>query len=199
MAGASAWACALNHRHAQASFSRFGRALAAASWRRRMSGIHPHLDGAWPAAGKEPLGLSGSGLWQIARATWHETSKDNLGLIASGVAFMVFLSLVPLLVVVVLTYGLVASPERVAGDIVALSKAMPEAATSIIANQLRTIVALARSTAGFGLLVALLISVYGAMSAASGMITALNIVFGIRETRSLPQVTLLTLAITVGL
>ena len=151
------------------------------------------------AFGKGPLELLGSGRWQAAKATWREASKDNLGLIASGVAFMIFLAFVPLLVAVVLTYGLVSTPERVAGDIAVLSKSLPEAAASIISGQLKNIVALARSTAGLGLLVALLVSVYGAMKAASGMITALNIVFGIKETRSLLRVTLLTLAITVGL
>jgi membrane protein len=153
----------------------------------------------WPAVGKGPLDLSDSGIWHVAKATWREVSADNLGLIASGVAFMVFLAFVPLLVAVVLTYGLVASPERVANDIALLSKTMPDAAATIISSQLRHIVALARSTAGLGLLVALLVSLYGAMKAASGLITALNIVFGIKETRSLLRVTLLSLAITLGL
>jgi len=152
-----------------------------------------------PAVGKGPLDLSGSGGWHAAKATWREASKDNLGLIASGVAFMMFLAFVPLLVSVVLSYGLVASPERVANHIAALSKSMPEAAASIISGQLQSIVALARSTAGLGLIVALLVSIYGAMKAASGMVTALNIVFGLKETRSWLRVTLLTLAITLGL
>ena len=152
-----------------------------------------------PAVGKEALDLLGSGHWHVAKATWREASKDNIGLSASGVAFMIFLAFVPLLVAVVLTYGLVASPEQVAGHIVVLSKSMPEAAASIISGQLKNIVALAHSTAGLGLLLALLVSIYGAMKAAGGMITALNIVFGVKETRSWPRVTLLTLAITAGL
>lgn len=157
------------------------------------------LDAGAGAAGKGPLAFAGPSPWHVAKATWKEASKDNLGLIASGVAFMIFLAFVPLLVAVVLTYGLVATPEQVADDIAVLSRSMPEAAASIISGQLRNIVALARSTAGFGLLIALLVSVYGAMKAASGLITALNIVFGIQETRSMPRVTLLTLEITIGL
>lgn len=152
----------------------------------------------FPTVGKGPLGLPGSGLWHVAKATWRESSRDNLGLIASGVAFMIFLAIVPLLVAVVLTYGLVATPERVASDIAALSESMPDAAASIISSQLQNIVDLTGSTAGLGLLVALLVSIYGAMKAASGMITALNIVYGVQETRSLVRVTLLTLAITIG-
>ena len=152
-----------------------------------------------PAGRKKPLDLSGSGLWHIGKATWTEAGKDNLGLIASGVAFYIFLAFVPLLMSVVLTYGLVASPAQVAQDISALSSSMPKEASSIITGQLQNIVSTASSAAGFGLLVSLLVSLYGATKAAGGMVTALNVVFDVEETRSFVKVTLLTLAITVGI
>ena len=148
---------------------------------------------------KGPLELSGEGAFHIAKATWAEAGKDNLGLIASGVAFYIFLAFVPLLISVVLTYGLVASPAQVANHIAALSSSMPQEASGIITGQLQNIVGMAKSTAGLGLLVAILVSLYGAMKAAGGMVTALNIVFGVEEKRSFVRVTLLTLAITLGM
>lgn len=150
-------------------------------------------------AGKGPLDISGSGAWKVAKATWRESGKDNLGLIASGVAFYIFLAFVPLLIAVVLSYGLVASPAQVASQIAALSTGIPKEAASLISEQLRNIVAMARSTARVGLLIALLVSLYGAMKAAGGIVTALNIVYGVAETRSFVKVTLVTLAMTVGL
>ena len=152
-----------------------------------------------PPPGKGPLEFSGPGAWLVAKATWREAGRENLGLIASGVAFYIFLAFVPLLLAVILTYGLVASPAQVANHIAALSTSMPQEAASLISGQLRNIVATARSTAGIGLLVALLVSLYGATKAAGGLITALNIVFGVPETRPFLRVTLLTLAITIGL
>lgn len=148
---------------------------------------------------KGSIEISGKGAWSVATATWREASKDNLGLIASGVAFYIFLAFVPLLIAVVLTYGLVASPSEVANHIAALSTSMPKEAASLITGQLRNIVAMAHSTAGIGLAAALLVSLYGAMKAAGGMITALNIVFGAEETRPFVKVTLRALAITIGL
>jgi membrane protein len=148
---------------------------------------------------KGQLELSGAGAFHIAKATWTEAGKDNLGLIASGVAFYIFLAFVPLLMSVVLTYGLVASPEQVANHISALSSSMPKEASSIITGQLQNIVSTASGAAGFGLVVSLLVSIYGATKAAGGMVTALNVVFDVEETRSFIRVTLLTLAITVGM
>ena len=152
-----------------------------------------------PAGRKRPLDLSGKGVWQIGKATWKEAGGDNLGLIASGVAFYIFLAFVPLLMSVVLTYGLIASPAQVAKDIAALSSSMPEEASSIISGQLQNIVSTASTAAGFGLLVSLLVSLYGATKAAGGMVTALNVAFDVEETRSFVRVTLLTLGITVGI
>jgi membrane protein len=152
-----------------------------------------------PAGRKRPLDLSGSGMWQIGKAAWKESGQDNLALIASGVAFYIFLAFVPLLMSVVLTYGLVASPAQVAKDISALSSSMPKEASSIISGQLENIVKTAGGAAGFGLFVSLLVSLYGATKAAGGMVTALNVAFDVEETRSFIRVTLLTLAITVGI
>jgi membrane protein len=152
-----------------------------------------------PAGRKGPLDLPAGSAWSIGKATWSEAGRDNLGLIASGVAFYIFLAFVPLLMSVVLTYGLVASPEQVANHISALSSSMPKEASSIITGQLQNIVTTAKSAVGFGLVASLLVSLYGATKAAGGMVTALNVAFDVEETRSFIRVTLLTLVITVGM
>jgi len=58
-----------------------------------------------------------SGWKDVAIRTWSESSKDNVGLVAAGVAFYAFLALVPLLGATVLTYGLVASPATVLANV----------------------------------------------------------------------------------
>ncbi len=66
-----------------------------------------------------------AGWKDVAVRTWRESSKDNVGLVAAGVAFYAFLALVPLLGATVLTYGLVASPETVLANMQSLTKVMP--------------------------------------------------------------------------
>jgi membrane protein len=57
--------------------------------------------------------------------TAGESSKDNVGLVAAGVAFYAFLALVPLMGATVLTYGLVASPETVVKNMTSLTSVLP--------------------------------------------------------------------------
>ncbi|MGI8705453.1 MAG: YihY/virulence factor BrkB family protein [Sphingomicrobium sp.] len=146
-----------------------------------------------------PTDVSASGWWTILKRTWTEAGEDNLGLIASGIAFNAFLAFVPLLTATVLSYGLIAAPEQVARHIAALADIMPQDAAELIGNQLRNMVETAGTTTGFGLLIALAVSVYGAMKGASGIITALNLVFDVDESRSFLGQTGMALAITFGL
>ena len=57
--------------------------------------------------------MSWAGLKQMVIRTWKESTQDNIGLVAAGVAFYAFLALVPLLGAIVLIYGLFAEPSTV--------------------------------------------------------------------------------------
>lgn len=138
-------------------------------------------------------------LWrEITIDTWRRSSKDNLGLIAAGVAFYSFLALVPLLAATVLTYGLVASPETVLRHVQALTAIMPAEAATLVGEQLLSVIATSSGKKGLGLLAALAIALFGARNAAGSIITALNIAYEREEQRGFVAVNLLALAITVG-
>ncbi len=143
--------------------------------------------------------VSRSEWWAILKQTLSEAGGNNLALIASGIAFNAFLAFVPLLTAVVLSYGLVAAPEQVAGHIAALADMMPRAVAELIGSQLQNMVETAGSAAGFGLLLTLAIALYGAMRGSGGIITALNIIFDVNESRSFLRWTGTALAITFGL
>jgi len=138
--------------------------------------------------------------WQAWRAvllrTWNEAGDDNVGLVAAGVAFYGFLALVPLLGAVVLSYGLVADPATVIGNVRGLMSVMPADAAKLIGEQLLNVVATSGEKKGFGLLLALALAVFGARSAAGAIVTALNIAYEEKERRSFIMVNLLALGIT---
>jgi membrane protein len=150
-----------------------------------------------PAEG--PQDISGRGWWDAARQTFREAGEENLGLIAAGIAFNAFLALIPLLTAVVLGYGLVASPDRVAEHITTLAAALPEEAAGMIGAQLENMVETAGAATGFGVIGALGIALFGALRGASGIIVALNMVYGVAEARPFLRQTAVALAITVGL
>ncbi|MFS0851072.1 YihY/virulence factor BrkB family protein [Novosphingobium panipatense] len=145
-----------------------------------------------------PVAIPAVGWKQILLRSWREAGNDNLGLIASGVAFCAILAMVPALGALVMTYGLVATPETVASNIGSLTAMMPEDAARLIGEQLANVVSTSDGKKGFGLIIALGIALYGVMKGASALITALNIAYDEEETRSFIRVNLLAFSIAVG-
>lgn len=119
----------------------------------------------------------------VLKRAWERASEEELALIASGVAFNGFLALLPLLTVVVLTYGLFAKPEQVAEHITVMAEIMPQKAADLIAAQLQEIVELTGTSAGVGLLLALALAIFGAMRGAGGIVSGLNIAACVDESR----------------
>lgn len=145
-----------------------------------------------------PWQMPPSGWRDALLRTWRESSGDNINLIAAGVAFYFFLAFVPLLAALVLTYGLLADPETVVRHVRALSQMLPTDAARLIGEQLQSVTQAARGEKGIGLLLALLLSLYGAMRGASSIITALNIAYDEEETRGFIKTTVLAFLMTLG-
>lgn len=145
-----------------------------------------------------PTAIPTSGWKQVVVRAWREAGQDNLSLIASGVAFCAVLALVPTLGAIVLTYGLVATPETVASNIASLTAMMPDEAAQLIGEQLSNVVQTSDGKKGIGLLVALAIALYGVMKGASALIVALNIAYDEEESRSFIRLNLLALTTATG-
>jgi membrane protein len=146
----------------------------------------------------KPTEIPRPGWIEIAKRTWKEVGKDNVGIVAAGVAFYFFLALVPLLGATVLTYGLFASPETVVRQAQGLTAFLPGEAAKLIGEQLLNVVETNDGKKGVGLLVAFLLAFWGARNAAGAIVTALNIAYEETEKRGFVKATLLALAMTLG-
>ena len=145
-----------------------------------------------------PAQIPAPGWKEIAFRTWKESSKDNVSLVAAGVAFYGLLAMVPLLGATVLTYGLVASPQTVLHNVQSLATSLPKDVAKLLGDQLLNVVKTSGGKKGLGLLVAIAIALWGARNAASSVITALNIAYEEEEKRGFVKVTLLSLEITAA-
>ena len=145
---------------------------------------------------RSPTEIPASGWKAVAVRTWKQAGEDNLGLVAAGVAFYAFLALIPLLGSIVLTYGLIATPQTVQSNVQSLAAMMPAEAAKLIGEQLTAVIETSGGKKGLGLLLALAIALFGARNAAGSVITALNIAYEEEETRGFIKVNLLALAIT---
>lgn len=136
---------------------------------------------------------------QILSRTWQESSDDNIGLIAAGVAFYGFLAITPLLGATVLTYGIFAAPDTVVRHMQALAGLLPEAAAISIGQQLLELVQASDGRKGLGVVIALGIALFGARNGAGAILTALNIAYEEKETRGFIRLTLTALAFTAAM
>jgi membrane protein len=145
-----------------------------------------------------PAQIPARGWKEIAVRTWKEGSKDNISIVAAGVAFYGLLAMVPLLGATVLTYGLVAKPQTVLHNVQSLATSLPKDVAKLIGDQLLNVVKTSGGKKGVGLLIALAVALWGARNAASSIVTALNIAYEEEEKRGFLKVTLLSLAITAA-
>ena len=150
--------------------------------------------------------LSSADLWHAFRKDWWGQMKraytasndDNLGMIAAGGAFYIISSIAPILAVTVLTYGLFADAQTVQDDIRALFTMLPGDVAVLIGQQLDTVTSGSTGKKGVGLVVALLIALYGGSKAATSMMTALNVAYEVKDQRNFIVWTLTSFAIVLG-
>ncbi|MEO5640407.1 MAG: YihY/virulence factor BrkB family protein [Sphingomicrobium sp.] len=135
---------------------------------------------------------------EIALRSARVSSKDNIALVAAGVAFYGFLALVPLLAAIVLIFGLVASPDTVVKSLGALTGVLPTNVAQLIGDMLLNVIHSSGGRKGFGILIALAVATWGARNAAGSVIVALNIAYEEEEKRGFVARTLLALAMTAG-
>jgi membrane protein len=145
-----------------------------------------------------PLAIPAKGWKEVLLRAWREAGDDNVGIVAAGVAFYGFLALVPLLGAIVLSYGLIAEPETVLRNMNNLTSVMPADAAKLIGEQLMNVVKTSGSKKGFGLVLALALALFGARNGAGSIVTALNIAYEEKETRSFVRLNLLALAMTLA-
>lgn len=150
------------------------------------------------AAAGTPADFSWRIYREIVKRCWQKNSDHNLSLLAAGVAFYAFLSFVPLMAALIIVYGLVADASAVARHMGLIVDLVPADAAAIIYDQLTQLTQSAAEKKGFGLLVALLVALYGASRASGAMISSLNIIYEEIDRRSYVRWTLVSAALVGG-
>ena len=135
---------------------------------------------------------------KILITAWKRASKDQVPLLAAGVAFYGFLSLFPALIAGVLLYGLVVSQQTVADQSAQLTDALPSDAASLVSGQMEAISSTAGGSLGIGLLAAVLVALWSASGGIGNLVTALNLAFEFEETRGFIKRKALALGLTLG-
>ena len=124
--------------------------------------------------------------------------RDNISIMAAGIAYYAMLSIFPGMSALVLTYGLVADPQTIEHHVDTLIGVLPSEALKLVSDQLNALVTAPREKLGIGLIVSVLIALWSATSGTSAMMNALTIAYEGREERGLLHFYGLSIALTVG-
>jgi len=166
------------------------------------SGRQPATRAAESGRGREardPRDIPPSGWKDIAWRCWSEISDNNLFLVAGGVTYGVLLALFPGLAALVSLYGLALDPGDIERQMSAVSGVLPEQTQQMLATELHQLASTSNGALGFSAIVGLVLALWSASRGMSGMITALDIAYEQKETRSFVRFNLIALGLTLAM
>jgi membrane protein len=132
----------------------------------------------------------------IARCVWRESFTDRTFMVAAGVAFFALFSLLPATAVMGLLLAWILQPETLEGEVIKMAATLPEGTPALLKEFL--VSAPSSLAAGLGLSVNLLIVFWTIQRAASGLITALNVVYDEDEGRGRVRREAVAIGIAIG-
>ena len=148
---------------------------------------------AQPAHDKSPATLI-----QIAKNVFVRIGKDNLSLVAAGVAFYAMTAIFPAIAAFVSIYGLFADPAKVQDQVASLASLLPAASLKLLTDALQSYASKSHSSLNFALLVAVALAVWSAKAGVSALMTGLNIANEQEEKRNFIMQQIVALALTLG-
>lgn len=157
-------------------------------------------------AGEADRGRTADRPSDIPKAGWldvlgrvkNSIAEQNLGIIAAGVAFNEFFALFPALAAAVSLYGLVADPATVERQLALVTGILPEAAQSLVAQQLSSIVTAGTGKLGLSLAIAVVLALWGATRGVKALIIGLDIAYREEERRGFIRLNLTAIALTLA-
>jgi len=108
--------------------------------------------------------------WSILVATGARIGRDNVSILAAGVAFYIFVAIPSILTAIVSIYGLMFNPAQVEAQVSSLIGLLPADVIDILTDFLKLLATKPQTTLGLRLILGLLVAIWSAQSAASSMI-----------------------------
>ena len=144
-----------------------------------------------------PAQIPLAGWRDVLRRTWRQLGRDNVSIVAAGVAFYAVLSVFPLLGAAVATYGLITDRATAQDHISRLYELVPGEAAETLAERVQALVATDGQTLGTGLLVSLGFALFSGSRGVDALLTGIHIAYDEKRKRTWWSQRLLALGLTV--
>jgi membrane protein len=135
---------------------------------------------------------------QVVLRVKRELSRDDVSMVAGGVAFYAFLAIFPALTTLVSLYGLVADPTAVGRHVDMMSGLLPAEARTMLQQELTQLATGSQRGLSAGVVFSTLLALWSANKGTKALITALNIAYDEDETRGFFHLNAVALLFTVG-
>ena len=140
-----------------------------------------------------------NGWGRILKNVYNETNRDNVSVMAAGVAFWTFLSIFPGLSALISIYGLIADPAVIAKQVASLAGMLPQSSLELVEDQLKRLISAPRQALGLGLVISLLLGLWYSMSGTGTLMQALNVAYEESDTRGILSYYAQSAALTIGI
>ena len=130
---------------------------------------------------KVPIGVKG--WWHVLGRARYQMSNTNIGLLAAGSAFWVFLALFPALIAIITVWGLVASPSSITSAVSNLGSSVSPSTKQTLVHWMDQIVNAHSSTLGIALIISLAGLLWSVSGAVSNIMTGVTAAYEQEETR----------------
>jgi membrane protein len=145
-----------------------------------------------------PPPLREVGWRDIANRMRSATKRHHASVLAGGVAFFAFLSMLPALAALVSIYGLLADPEDVARQVQVVAGALPPDVQGAIHDQMVKLAARSTGTLSLEATIGIGAAIWAATKGMKALITGLSLAFGQRETRGFIRLNATAFLFTLG-
>jgi len=147
---------------------------------------------------ERPRNIPFKGWKDVLLRVKDQMEKDNLPIMAAGVAFYFFMALFPALLAAVSLYALVTDPQQLQEHMNYAGNVLPAEAHDILTDRLESIIETQDSGLGWGLAISLLFSIWSANKGTFFLFRALNVVYDEKSTRGMIKQNAITLSFTIG-
>lgn len=145
-----------------------------------------------------PSSIPWKGWKDIFRRVYKGFIEDKLSIVASGAAFFVFVSIIPMITATISVYGLISDPTLVHQHVNAIQGFIPGPIADFVEEQFVRIAESSDSSLSLGFIISLTISLYAVSVGMKSLIVALNIAYKEKESRSFLKLNALGFLFAVG-
>lgn len=150
------------------------------------------------APGGDPERLSARQWLQTLSRVKRHLEANQISIIAAGVAFYFLLAVIPALTAMMSLYGLLFDPHDVIEQINGLGGILPGQALELLTVQLSDLAQTNRDALGLGVAGGLVLALWSSSVGVRKLMDALNVAYGVSESRGFIERTVLALALTLG-